>query len=292
MTSPTVAVRALGAAQHLDALHPARAGIVGDVEIGLHLDHGATPACALRAARASRRPARRSTIQRLRFEIGRHSSMRTCVAGLVGIGLVMRGVLLRARDELLVDRVHDAALDADDRRSCRPCRSPPPLAGLASASSRLSSRTPCAARSPRMVLMRAMSRRTCRTRAVFSSWPVAFWKRRLNSSFSSLLQLGRPARRRSWPGRPRPSLLRPPRRARVTTRVLIGSLAAASSNASRASVGRHAVELEHDAARLHPADPEFRRALAAAHAHFGRLLRHRHVREDADPDAADASCGA
>jgi len=36
-----------------------------------------------------------------------------------------------------------------------------------------------------MVLMRAMSRRTSFTRAVFSSWPVAFWKRRLNCSFFS-----------------------------------------------------------------------------------------------------------
>src|SRR5712671_1576525 len=31
---------AMRAAQHLDALDAARAGIVGDVEIGLHLDHG------------------------------------------------------------------------------------------------------------------------------------------------------------------------------------------------------------------------------------------------------------
>src|SRR5919109_4674233 len=36
------------------------------------------------------------------------------------------------------------------------------------------------------VLMRAISRRTARTRAVFSSWPVARWKRRLNCSFLSL----------------------------------------------------------------------------------------------------------
>src|SRR5205085_4704085 len=34
---------ALRAAEHLDALHPPRAGIVGDVEIGLHLDHAAPP---------------------------------------------------------------------------------------------------------------------------------------------------------------------------------------------------------------------------------------------------------
>src|SRR5262249_1135361 len=49
---------------------------------------------------------------------------------------------------------------------------------------------PCA--SPRRrwlctVLMRAMSRRTSRTREVFSSWPVARWKRRLNCSLFSLL---------------------------------------------------------------------------------------------------------
>ena len=35
-------------------------------------------------------------------------------------------------------------------------------------------------------------------------------------------------------------------------------------------------------------DPELDRALALAHADFGRLLGHRHVREDPDPDAAGA----
>src|SRR5947209_13714982 len=50
----------------------------------------------------------------------------------------------------------------------------------------------------------------------------------------------------------------------------------------------HAVDLEHDAAGRDAAGPEFRRALALAHAYFGRLLRHRHIREDADPDAAGA----
>src|SRR5215470_4588259 len=34
--------------------------------------------------------------------------------------------------------------------------------------------------------MRAMSRRTWRTRAVFPSWPPAFWKRRLNASLRRL----------------------------------------------------------------------------------------------------------
>src|SRR5205809_290476 len=49
---------------------------------------------------------------------------------------------------------------------------------------------------------------------------------------------------------------------------------------------RHAVDFEQNAARLDARDPEFRRALAGAHAHFERLLRHRHVREQPDPDLA------
>src|SRR3954471_16324665 len=47
-----------------------------------------------------------------------------------------------------------------------------------------------------------------------------------------------------------------------------------------------AVELEQDAAGLDPRDPELRRALARAHAHFGRLRRHRDIGKDADPEAA------
>src|SRR6185437_4853268 len=48
----------------------------------------------------------------------------------------------------------------------------------------------------------------------------------------------------------------------------------------------HAVDFEKDAARLDLGHPIFGRALAGAHAHFGGLLRHRHVREHADPHAA------
>src|SRR5215218_813100 len=51
---------------------------------------------------------------------------------------------------------------------------------------------------------------------------------------------------------------------------------------------RDAVDLENHAAGLDPGHPQFRRTLAGAHADFGGLLRHRHVREDADPDAAGA----
>src|SRR6476620_1706990 len=50
----------------------------------------------------------------------------------------------------------------------------------------------------------------------------------------------------------------------------------------------HAVDFENHAAGLHPRHPQFRGAPAGAHADFGGLLRHRHVREDADPDAAGA----
>src|SRR5690606_28177395 len=36
-------VAAVRPAQNLDALHPARAGVVSDIQIGLHLDHFVTP---------------------------------------------------------------------------------------------------------------------------------------------------------------------------------------------------------------------------------------------------------
>src|SRR5262249_28902646 len=45
-------------------------------------------------------------------------------------------------------------------------------------------------------------------------------------------------------------------------------------------------------ARLDLGGPELRRTLALTHADFSRLLGNRHVREDADPDAADALHGA
>src|SRR5260370_347576 len=51
---------------------------------------------------------------------------------------------------------------------------------------------------------------------------------------------------------------------------------------------RHAVDLEQDPTGLHPAHPEPRRALARAHAHLERLLRHRQIRIDPDPHPARA----
>src|SRR5207248_4634862 len=51
---------------------------------------------------------------------------------------------------------------------------------------------------------------------------------------------------------------------------------------------RHAVHLENDLAGLDLADEVLRVALAVAHADFRGLLRHRLIREDANPDAAAA----
>ncbi len=134
-----------------------------------------------------------------------------------------------------------------------------------------------------------MSRRIWRAREVFCrAGPPAFWKRRLNASlrrlpssfFSSVLGLG------AQIGGLHVLLPQPSAPTRATKRVLIGSLAAPSAERFLGDDARHAVELEQDAAGLHARRPEFGRALAGAHADFGGLLRHRHVRENADPDAA------
>src|SRR5687767_10664424 len=138
--------------------------------------------------------------------------------------------------------------------------------------------------------MRAMVRRTSRTRLGFSSWLVADWKRRLNCSrfrsascccsWSSVLTL-------------RSSI------AAILLVLFDQSLAKAGDHlgldrqllggALERGLGQVAgdsVELEQDPARLHPGDPELGAALARAHADFGGLGAHRDVRENADPEAA------
>src|SRR5262249_25386257 len=72
---------ALGTTEYLDALHPPRPGIAGDIKVGLHLDHAAPPTGAA-AASAPRRPDDASagppiTTQCFRFDSGRLSSIRT-----------------------------------------------------------------------------------------------------------------------------------------------------------------------------------------------------------------------
>src|SRR5580704_12734986 len=105
--------------------------------------------------------------------------------------LVMGVVLLGAAHRLLHHRVREAALDPHHdglrllvahhfalQNALRHRSAPQNLAVHLAAAARLV----CA-----VVLMRAMSRRTSRTRAVLASCPVARWKRRLNCSFFSLM---------------------------------------------------------------------------------------------------------
>src|SRR5579864_4764519 len=129
----------LAAAQHLDALDAARTGIVGHIEIGLHLDHGGLLRLYGRLGRLGRAcPARTLFGRRLidldrghdlarrdRLAAGQHDPAlgfrdRTAlldaheIADLVRVGLVMRGIFFRAHDEFLIDGMHHATLDPDD----------------------------------------------------------------------------------------------------------------------------------------------------------------------------------
>src|SRR3954469_24212457 len=132
--------------------------------------------------------------------------------------------------------------------------------------------------------MRAMVRRTSRTRLGFSSWLVADWKRRLNCSrfrscsctcnWSSVLTL-----RSSFAG----ILMLLSGQAFAETGNDLGLDRQLFGRALERRLGEaagDAVELEQDAAGLDARDPEFGRALARAHADFSRLRAHRNVRKD------------
>src|SRR6185312_1988822 len=158
------------------------------------------------------------------------------VADRVLVVLVVCVILLRATHGLLHHRMREPAVDTHDARlrlfvahhdalelSLRHVG--PPYFDFG-----------CAARFCRAtVRIRAMSRRTSRTRDVFSSCPVARWKRRLNRSFLSLSTSSS-----SWStvmclrssGLSTAASIYSAMRA--TKRVLIGSLAAASESASLA----------------------------------------------------------
>src|SRR5262245_25699733 len=138
-----------------------------------------------------------------------------------------------------------------------------------------------------------MSRRTSRTREVFSSCPEARWKRRLNCSFLSLASCSS-----SWSAVmalnscafmiasvPVASGLSPddPR--------FDGELRRTERKGLARGGGVDTIELKHDAARLDAADPQLRRALPGAHAHLRRLLGDGHVREHPDPHPAGALHG-
>src|SRR3546814_20058184 len=123
-------------------------------------------------------------------------------------------------------------------------------------------------------MIRAMSRRTCRTRAVFSSCPLAFWKRRLNAS----LRRSPSCWRSSSPVLARTSAAFISRSLAQTRNEtgLDRQLRRAEFERLARQLLRHAVELDNHPARLDPADPELRRALALTPADLGRLAGHRH----------------
>src|SRR5215470_10647479 len=112
-------VLALRPAQHLDALHPAGAGIVGDFQVGLHLNHGTTSLAGRGRVDDGRALGGADDLPLLGLRDRPAFLDGHGIADLAAVVLVMRRVLLRAANELLVDRVHDAALDADDHRLVR-----------------------------------------------------------------------------------------------------------------------------------------------------------------------------
>src|SRR3954471_21601575 len=133
--------------------------------------------------------------------------------------------------------------------------------------------------------MRAISRLASFSRVVFSSAPVAAWKRRLKSS----CRVSASRCSRSSSVRSRMSLARK----QITTLPLHelrlhGELLRGETQRLLRERLRDTGELEHDAARLHDRHPALGRALALAHPGLGGLLRERLVGEDVDPDLSAA----
>src|SRR5665811_2449195 len=99
--------------------------------------------------------------------------------------------------------------------------------------------------------MRAMSWRTWRSRPVFSSWPVACWKRRLNSS-------SRDSLRRCSNSCSASSIMSLAFKAAVLPHhepALEGKLVHGKADRLAGQVLRHPGQLEHDAAGLHHDHP-------------------------------------
>src|SRR6188508_524495 len=119
-------------------------------------------------------------------------------------------------------------------------------------------------------------------RAVFSSAPVAIWKRRLNK-FSRLS-----ARRRSSSSSDSSLSSLALKEISLSLHELRLDRELHPGEAQGLAGERlgDAGELEHDAAGLDHGHPVLGRALAGAHAGLGGLLRHRLVGEDVDPDLA------
>src|SRR5680860_641767 len=130
--------------------------------------------------------------------------------------------------------------------------------------------------------MRAMSWRTWRSRPVFSSWPVACWKRRLNSS-------SRDSLRRCSNSCSASSTMSLAFKTAALPRhepALEGELVHGQTDCLAGQLLGHAGDLEHDAARFHHGHPLIGRAFAGAHAGLSRLLGYGLMREDVDPHLA------
>src|SRR5881394_3947901 len=132
--------------------------------------------------------------------------------------------------------------------------------------------------------MRAISRFASFSRALFSSAPVADWKRRLNSSFRRSAN----ASASSWSVMSLMSLAFKEIRLPLHELRLQRQLRPGQAQRFLRELLRHAGELEHDSAGLDHGDPVLGGALARAHARLRRLLRRRLVGEDVDPDLAAA----
>src|SRR6266545_3536979 len=137
------------------------------------------------------------------------------------------------------------------------------------------------------VSTRAMSLRTSRSRCGSSSWPVTFWNRRLNSSsLASASLAASSSASRSANSRAFMSSLRVHA---LHELALHGQLVGGQAHGLLGGGLGDAGQLEHHPARLDPRDPPLRGALARAHPGLGRLLGHRLVRVDVDPDLAAAA---
>src|SRR5690606_7474042 len=171
-------VAALGAAEHLDAHHFLGTGVVGHVEVALHLDHGKCPSLLGRA----RDDLDHAPVLGLRNR--GHFHQADDVAFLRGVLGVVGVELGRTADVLAVQRVLDVALDQDGDRLVHLVADHPSLDRVlllfAVVHGRLS---PSFADSS--VWTRAISRRTRRVSWVVVSWPVAFCMRWANRCFCS-----------------------------------------------------------------------------------------------------------
>src|ERR1700683_1779016 len=158
--------------------------------------------------------------------------------------------------------------------------------------------------------MRAISLRTSRSRPWLSSWPVAAWKRRLNSSILASASLPSSSSsvmpRRSAAARPFAITHHRPLASRTSPSVgtAWGACASLTSRVAHLALNELALhwelvhratqrfpghrlgdagQLEHHPARLHVGHPPLGGAFAGAHPGLGRLLGQRPVRVDRDP---------